>query len=370
MNGFINYLYSFLDFNRNPGRYDARERHAITTVFLLSGLYCLIALFFLLFFGLQALAMGRDSYAYILMGFAVLTVVGYLLIWYLGYYPWISHLVTGLYGILCLYLFYNGGEQGTAPMWYFVYPPLSLFLQGRYVGLLSTGLLMLLTFVMATVGIPGLDIYSYSDEFMERMVAVYIAITAISYLFAYFRYHSESKLAEANAQLETMSNTDKLSGLLNRRGMEELLENMIQTHLRFKTPFSLIMIDIDGFKRINDEHGHMFGDYVIQTIAELCSKSLRKIDSACRWGGDEFLLLMSGTGVEGAEIFARRLRDAINEASFSLDGSTVKVTASFGICEHIGSNVIEKTIHKADGFLYQAKQRGGDLVVSRDLTSE
>jgi len=79
---------------------------------------------------------------------------------------------------------------------------------------------------------------------------------------------------------------------------------------------------------------------------------------------------MSGTGVEGAEIFARRLRDAINEASFSLDGSTVKVTASFGICEHIGSNVIEKTIHKADGFLYQAKQRGGDLVVSRDLTSE
>jgi len=369
MNKFIAYLYSFLDFNRYPGRYDARQRHTITTMFLLSGLYCVIALFFLLFFGLQSLALGREGYAFVLLGFAALTVGGYWLVWYLGYYPWISHMVIGLYGFLCLWLFNNGGEQGTAPMWYLLFPVLALFLQGHVFGMVSIGVLMGLTYLMANTDF-GLDTYAYSDAFMQRLVAVYIAITALTYLFAYFRYQNETQLAKINEQLETMSNTDKLSGLLNRRGMEERLNHMMQTHARFQTPFSVIMMDIDGFKRINDEYGHLFGDYVIQAIAETCTRSLRQIDHVSRWGGDEFLLLMPGTGAEGAEVFAHRLREAINTSPFSLEGNSIQVTASFGICEHKGAKVIEKTISKADDFLYHAKQRGGNCVIAKKPIAE
>jgi len=328
-----------------------------------------IALFFLLFFGLQSLALGREGYAFVLLGFAALTVGGYWLVWYLGYYPWISHMVIGLYGFLCLWLFNNGGEQGTAPMWYLLFPVLALFLQGHVFGMVSIGVLMGLTYLMANTDF-GLDTYAYSDAFMQRLVAVYIAITALTYLFAYFRYQNETQLAKINEQLETMSNTDKLSGLLNRRGMEERLNHMMQTHARFQTPFSVIMMDIDGFKRINDEYGHLFGDYVIQAIAETCTRSLRQIDHVSRWGGDEFLLLMPGTGAEGAEVFAHRLREAINTSPFSLEGNSIQVTTSFGICEHKGAKVIEKTISKADDFLYHAKQRGGNCVIAKKPIAE
>jgi len=134
MSKFVSLLYSSLDFNRHARRYDAQERHAITTLFLLSGLYCLVALFFLLFFGFHAVLAGDMSYALMMFACACVTVASYFLLWKLGLYTWGGHLVVLLMAAMCLVLFYTGGEEATGPMWYLVFAVLAMFAQGRVVG--------------------------------------------------------------------------------------------------------------------------------------------------------------------------------------------------------------------------------------------
>jgi diguanylate cyclase (GGDEF)-like protein len=364
MNHFISTLYASLDFNRGTKRYDSWERHAISTLFLLSGVYCLVAIIFLLSYGVQAVMAGNASYALMLFAFSIVTAFGYFLIWHLGLYTWGGHLVVLLMGTLCLVLFYTGGQQNTGPMWYLVFPILATFAQGRLAGVISIAILLFLTLLLATVQIPGLEPAQYNVVFLQRLFSVYVVISALAYLFAFFRYQAEIQLTYINKQLEILTNTDKLSGLLNRRGMDAKLENMQQTYTRFKLPFTLVIFDIDKFKSINDEHGHMFGDFVIQQIGEICRTTLRKIDDACRWGGEEFLLLLPGTSEEGAFVLAERLRDRISEKAFALDGKSARVTASFGICQYSEPGGLDKTLHVTDSNMYLAKQKGGNLVVS------
>jgi diguanylate cyclase (GGDEF)-like protein len=366
MNHFIFTLYASLDFNRGSRRYDAWERHSISTLFLLSGVYCLVAIIFLLLFAVQAVMAGNASYALMLFAFSIVTAFGYFLIWHLGLYTWGGHLVVLLMGTLCLVLFYTGGQQNTGPMWYLIFPILATFAQGRLAGIISIAVLLLLTLLIATVPIPGLEPAQYSVVFLQRLFSVYLAISALAYLFAFFRHQAELQLTHINKQLEILTNTDKLSGLLNRRGMDAKLENMQQTYTRFKLPFTLIMFDIDQFKSINDEHGHMFGDFVIQQIGDICRTTLRKIDNACRWGGEEFLLLLPGTSEAGALVLAERLRDKISEKAFALDGNSARVTASFGICQYSDPAGLDKTLQVADRNMYLAKQQGSNRVVSGD----
>lgn len=357
MNRFITRLYSYLDFNRYPGRYDARERHTITTMFLLGGLYCIVAVSLLLFFGAQALVLGDSDYGYMLLACAGITVTSYGLLWLLGLYNWSSYLVVGLMSGFCLILFYTGGEDTTGPIWYLVYPVLALFCLGARRGLIAAGILMLLTVLLATSVFSTTVITQYSPVLLQRLLAAYIAITILAYLFACFRDQGEAQLKAINEQLETLSNTDMLSGLLNRRGIEECIEYQIQTYSRYQIPFSMVLFDINGFKGINDTYGHVFGDYVIQTIGQQFLNSLRKIDSACRWGGDEFLLLLPGTGAAAAEIMAARLQQTIQDTTFALEGQRTQVDTSYGISEYKGGGSVDKVIRVADEALYQAKQQ-------------
>lgn len=364
MSKFVSLLYSSLDFNRHARRYDAQERHAITTLFLLSGLYCLVALFFLLFFGFHAVLAGDMSYALMMFAFACVTVASYFLLWKLGLYTWGGHLVVLLMAAMCLVLFYTGGEEATGPMWYLVFPVLAMFAQGRVAGICSVLVLLLLSLWIFRMQPWGFDPQQYSDAFLLRLLAVYLTISALSFLFAFFRHQAELQLKHINKQLEILTNTDKLSGLLNRRGMESELEHMVETYNRFELVFTLVIFDIDDFKNINDKHGHVFGDFVIQNIGEICRSTLRRVDYASRWGGEEFLLLLPGTDREGARVLAERLKDKITRTAFTLEGVKVSITASFGVCQHSGPGEYEKTIRYAVRNMYAAKQQGKNRVVS------
>lgn len=346
-----------------PQRYDAHERQAIATMFLLSGLYCLVAIIFLLIFGTRAYLADHQPYALLLLSFAGATGLGYLMLWYTGKFTWGGHFAVCLMGVLSLMLLITGGEQGTGPIWYLVFPVLATFVQGRVAGIVSVVVLLAVTLGLLAMGVPD---YPYSDFFIQRLLSVYLALSVLAYLFASFRYTAEQQLKEINRQLEVLTNTDKISGLLNRRGMEAELEKMLHTFNRFKMPFTVVVFDIDDFKAINDQHGHIYGDFVIQSIGELCRSSIRNIDHAARWGGEEFLLLLPGTSVDGAVILAERLREKIHTSPFVYDGITLITSASFGVCQHIESNSLEDTIACADKQMYSAKQEGKNRVVSKN----
>jgi len=183
----------------------------------------------------------------------------------------------------------------------------------------------------------------------------------------------QDELRQKNRQLEEllhkvnyMAITDALTGLYNRRHFHDVLISEYERARRYKTPFSLVMLDIDHFKSINDTFGHSIGDSVLKEVAEILQRNIREIDTASRYGGEEFMVILPNTGKDHALIVAERTRMMIAQHSFSrLDRN---ITMSVGISgmpdEKAESD--EKLIKCADFALYRAK----DLGRNRTVTAE
>jgi len=161
-----------------------------------------------------------------------------------------------------------------------------------------------------------------------------------------------------------LASTDPLTGLLNRR---RFLELAVAEHLRagrHQRPLSLVLIDLDHFKRVNDQHGHRMGDAVLRTAAAILSGAIRGSDLAARFGGEELVLLLPETDLNGAAGMAERLRQGFAAAITSLDGTDVRVTASLGVAAWRGpGESLDTLIHRADQALYAAKHAGRDKVM-------
>jgi diguanylate cyclase (GGDEF)-like protein len=155
---------------------------------------------------------------------------------------------------------------------------------------------------------------------------------------------------------------DGLTGLFTRRHFDIRIDDMFRLARRYATPFSLILIDIDRFKAINDEHGHRAGDRVLRETAALVTGGIRDCDSAFRYGGEEFAVLLPETSLRHAEMIAERLRRTVRANQIELDGSsTVSVTVSLGVAEyHPGLASHGELVSLADRALYRAKQDGRD----------
>ncbi|MHB8880108.1 MAG: diguanylate cyclase [Thermodesulfovibrionales bacterium] len=175
----------------------------------------------------------------------------------------------------------------------------------------------------------------------------------------------QDELRQKNKQLEElldkvnyMAITDALTGLYNRRKFQDTLSGEFERAKRYKTPFSLIMLDIDLFKRINDNYGHSAGDAVLKEVSALITKSVREIDTASRFGGEEFMIILPNTDVPSAMVVAERMRESI--AAFNFPEIAGRITASLGIAGMPDENVRneDKLIRCADIALYRAKQNG------------
>ena len=173
---------------------------------------------------------------------------------------------------------------------------------------------------------------------------------------------TQQELTEANAELERISGYDKLTGLFNRRKMIEVLDHEIGRIDRFGSPGTLVMADIDHFKPVNDTHGHLVGDQVLVQVATLLKDRLRKIDYCFRWGGEEFLLLLTETGFEEALQTAEKLRQDIAGFPGFIPGP---MTVSFGVAAYHEGWTQDNWIYQADLALYQAKRAGRNRVEGR-----
>jgi diguanylate cyclase (GGDEF)-like protein len=189
-------------------------------------------------------------------------------------------------------------------------------------------------------------------------------------LLARVRIHTKLKLLqdellEKNAQLEALAITDPLTGLANRRRLMARLEEEVARARRYKTPLSVVMIDIDHFKQVNDTHGHAMGDEVLRNIGAMLKASVRATDLAARYGGEEFTLVLSHTDISAALQAAECLREKFSALEHQLDGVTLKKTASLGISGQDGQGEIpsaEDFLKHADEALYRAKQGGRNRV--------
>jgi diguanylate cyclase (GGDEF)-like protein len=172
------------------------------------------------------------------------------------------------------------------------------------------------------------------------------------------------KMKYQYTEKEFMSVLDGLTGLYNRRQFEIGLEQEYNRTKRHPSDFSLAILDIDFFKKVNDTYGHQYGDYVLKTVAELMKTSFRKTDLLYRYGGEELVMIMPETNIEGALIPTQRLRRAIEEYDFNYNGVKAKVTASIGLTMNYQSfNSTAEILKSADEALYKAKEEGRNRVI-------
>ena len=174
----------------------------------------------------------------------------------------------------------------------------------------------------------------------------------------------QDELKKANELLKRLTNIDHLTNLFNRRYLAEILDGEFFRARRKNEHLSLIIVDIDYFKNVNDTYGHQNGDIVLSAVAGLAQSQLRVYDSAARYGGEEFVLVIPGTTLEGGVMVAERLRQAVLEFSFPSPMEDMTVTVSAGVATfpapHIDS--VDSLFRQADEALYRAKQNGRNRV--------
>jgi len=175
--------------------------------------------------------------------------------------------------------------------------------------------------------------------------------------------HFTNDLNDAYNQIEDIAYHDSLSGLWNRRAMDEHMQSEKSRTLREKGSFCFIMLDIDHFKEVNDTYGHDTGDRVIENIARILKENCRHEDKIGRWGGEEFLIMATSTDIEQSAHMAEKIRKAIKDDSVLVGEVSISVTVTLGISLFDGSRSLEECIKIADEMLYKGKNSGRDCVV-------
>jgi diguanylate cyclase (GGDEF)-like protein len=186
----------------------------------------------------------------------------------------------------------------------------------------------------------------------------------------------QEELCKAEAQLKhqaeeieahaAVARTDALTGLCNRRGFDDELNRRYAERLRHNSIFSLLMMDVDDFKRINDVYGHPSGDEVLRTLAALLTGTFREMDLVARYGGEEFAIILPATHLRDATVAAERIRRAVIEPRYWVKGEKLQLTVSFGVAQVAQRVGPAQLVARADAALYAAKSSGRNRTFVHD----
>jgi diguanylate cyclase (GGDEF)-like protein len=212
---------------------------------------------------------------------------------------------------------------------------------------------------LGAMGHPSFGQTALASIFVTSFV---VAATAIVGTLVHAVQRREELLVRANTQLEDLSQRDPLTNLYNRRHLFARLEAEL-ARVRRGHPLAVLMIDLDGFKRVNDAQGHLHGDVLLKEIATALAKTTREVDVAGRYGGDEFVLVLPDTDVEPAKTAAERVIQCVREVGQRIGGGP-PVTASVGLAVATRDDNVAAVLRRADENAYRAKQGGGDRVVA------
>lgn len=238
-------------------------------------------------------------------------------------------------------------------IWITLVPPISFFLLGRRSGAVVSGTVFLYMITFVYLRLPHWEPIEVGLGTMLNILEVFIAHWFLFQLY-------ERSRAEAIAELEHLSETDKLTGLVNRSRLDIILQDEVIRYERSARPLTLVLCDVDHFKRINDEHGHLVGDEVLKGIANFLSAQCRQADTCGRWGGEEFLIICPDTEGEEAITLVKRIQQASYSALFP---KNIRVSLSFGIAVLSPDGDADQLLRRADYALYEAKRQGRDRFI-------
>ena len=171
------------------------------------------------------------------------------------------------------------------------------------------------------------------------------------------------KLKQAFSNLKEVAYVDQLSTLLNRRGFRNNIEQVLATYTRIKTPWVILMLDIDLFKKVNDGFGHETGDKIIISISNILRNNIRSSDLVCRWGGEEFVIFLYNTTIQDGEKLAQKYRHEIS--STIRTPALEPITVSIGIAQASSGESLDEVIERSDRCLYFAKHTGRNKVSTK-----
>lgn len=257
-----------------------------------------------LFFGIKHLIGGNNTEAFSNCITSGMLILMFFLFLNIKQKIWIYFFSTLLILLSLGYLFYQGGEYGSRMLWFYFIPIAAYFLLNIFLANIFTVLsYIILAIIFLKIPILGYLPYDYPEVIRTRFLITYSMIVMFSFIFEYIRsrFRSEikaehNKLTDAFDQIELLSITDPLTQCYNRRHLIVTLEKELERSQRYFKPLSIIMCDLDYFKKINDVYGHTAGDTVLIAFSRFLLNSVRqKIDSVFRYGGEEFILILPET---------------------------------------------------------------------------
>lgn len=318
----------------------------------------------LLFFFAWRAALNESGPAtpYVLLGFAGLLGINSLVYLLMGHCTLHRRGFITLITVLFSFLAIRAVEDGSAIIWLFAYPPVVFYISESRVGVIACGAgLAGLILLFSPLG-DLLFESPYSTSFRISMVVVLAFEMVTCYILDQSRRRSKLSLLKLAAEFEHAAKHDALTGLANRREALHQLENEYQRYLRNDRPFSVLLMDIDLFKSINDTYGHHTGDRLIKLVAQTLGEQCRKVDTLARWGGEEYLVLLPEAGPDQAWQIAERIRKSIAAASIETDQRSLSATVSVGVATLANGETIDRLLQRADEALYQAKRLGRNRV--------
>ncbi len=348
-------------------RFDDHLRHISTALF---GAGMVVVLLVANFWAASPQLMNRAALNWVVLA-AGLSVVAILL------FPWRRYdrnlfLLAPLTGLclIALAVYFSGGwDSPFFPLYSFVVVFCAIYFSARIAALV---------FVVSMLFSLSPQLYGpHAPELAMHLTVrapTYLALTLVTWYMARevgrrerLRGEYEHRLREMQEQkdrFQRASLTDLLTGLFNRRGFEDKLTNEVKRARRSKEPFTVIMLDLDDFKRINDRYGHRTGDESLRIVADVLRSSARETDVLARFGGEEFVVVLPDSSPRGARNFFDRIREAVADRSERQLGFTLRISAG---AASFPADAVDPDglLEAADTAMYQAKHRGKDQFVHR-----
>jgi len=262
-----------------------------------------------------------------------------------------------------VYLLVSGGYQNTGLFWCFLFAPMLYTLLGFGKGLIANLILIGLTLFYFWWQPNFIDAARYLPHVQSRFIIAYAGLSVVLFIQEYSRTESERNYLEKAHALEKTAHADPLTKILNRRGMNSVLNLYKVSASQNEKEAALMAIDIDYFKRVNDKFGHAVGDEILKIIAELLKNSIRNEDAVARWGGEEFLIFLTNVENTIAIKIAEKLRVAVSENREIQELLKRPLTISIGVAFRRKNESINEWLKTADRQLYAAKEKGRNCLV-------
>ena len=319
-------------------------------------------------FALKHFLAANYIVAAVLAGLAVALIANLMIYRLTQRLPQLQWGFIGLVWTMFVFLVLSGIEQGSGILWLYAFPPLVFYISSLRVGawLSFSGLALVTLFLLPLRGLIGHD---YDMDFRALFLLSFAFEVVFCYVLDASRRKVQKRMLSVLCDLDFAARHDGLTELYNRREATHRLHQEYERYQRSKRPFSIILIDIDHFKQLNDTYGHEAGDLALKQVARVLLETSRKVDMISRWGGEEFLILLPDTSQADASSIAQRIRQQMAALTVPYGDARLQVTLSAGLTDIEGIQDVDELLRVADTLLYDAKAQGRNCICVRQATS-